>query len=239
MLSAACKCNKKLLVAEIDAFVPGAQRTGEYFKKGHLGRFFTSVCCNHRCYFSKERPQWFLDPEKSGGGMFSNVGLHRLAVTRSCLPGQKPVSVCASVSYQKDIRVEACTSALVRYKDGGAALYEEVGYYPKVPWANNGVHFVFEEGVVGWNDTKWLMVHKDGGMTSEAIGPYRLYEPIYENLISALQGRDYSPCACHYAEDVAIVRAAYESGRTGKEVVIRECEYKMDSPYCMQREPHG
>ena len=98
MLQAARRNGRILAVTDTAAYHPGALLTGARFRDGTLGRFLSGVHHNARFYFHQGRPAWFLDPATSGGGMFANVGLHRLAQTRACLPGLEPVTVSASVS---------------------------------------------------------------------------------------------------------------------------------------------
>ena len=90
MLQAARRGRCILAVSDTAAYHPGALLTGERFRSGTLGRFLSGVHHNVRFYFHEGRPAWFLDPAASGGGMFVNVGLHRLAQTRACLPGLEP-----------------------------------------------------------------------------------------------------------------------------------------------------
>jgi predicted dehydrogenase len=219
MLKAARQHDRHLGVAEIAGFQPGPARTGERFRAGDLGRFFTGSILNERFYFHEGRPAWFLDPAMSGGGMFSNVGLHRLAVARACLPGLTPVSVSASVSHLPEYRVEACTSALVRYREGGAMLYEEVGYYPRPEWLNAGTHFMFEAGIVMWDDRTWRMMTRKGAPIEEPLSPARTgYGPVYAQMLSAIRGERGGPEAWEYALDTAIAQAAYASAREGREI---------------------
>ncbi len=230
MLAAAKTNGRALIIAESAGHTPGAVRTGEKFARGDLGDFFTGSIINARSYFNEGRPAWFLDPAMSGGGMFSNVGLHRLAVARACLPGLTPVTVSASVSHQPEWEVEACTTAHVRYAEGGAMLYEEVGYYPRPEWLNAGVHFVFAEGIVSWDDEHWRMMRRDGTEIVEDLPADPGYLPIYENVLRAIRGEECRPQARGYAEDVAIVHAAYASARAGREIDLRTPERSLDAP---------
>jgi glucose-fructose oxidoreductase len=230
MLAAAKARGRALIVAESAGHTPGAVRTGEKFAAGELGRFFTGSIINARFYFNEGRPAWFLDPAMSGGGMFSNVGLHRLAAARACLPGLTPVAVSGSVSHQPEWKVEACTTAHVRYAEGGAMLYEEVGYYPRPEWLNAGVHFVFAEGIVSWDEQHWRMMRRDGQEIVEGLPAAPGYLPIYENVLRAVRGEEYGPSARGYAEDVAIVHAAYASAQAGHEVDLRTPEWSLDAP---------
>lgn len=229
MLRAARQCGRHLIVAETAGLQPGPALTGEKFRAGDLGRFFTGSILNERFYFHKGRPAWFLDPATSGGGMFSNVGLHRLAIARACLPGLTPVSVSASVSHVPEHRVEACTSALVRYREGGAMLYEEVGYYPRPEWLNVGTHFIFEEGIVMWDDKAWRAMPRKGSQIEEPLPPAGGgYGPIYAGLLRAIRGETCGPEAWEYAVDTAIAQAAYASAREAREIDLTRPPWVID-----------
>lgn len=225
MLNAAKSYNKHLIVTESAYFYPGPQRTGEKFQAGQLGRFFTGSIINERFYFHEGRPSWFLDPVMSGGGMFANVGLHRLAIAQAALPGLTPISVSGAVCHAKDYRIEACTSAIVKYKDGGSMLYEEVGYYPKPPWLSVGTHFIFEEGIVSWSDDTWRMMKRNGEQVEEPLDPSPGYAPIYASMLRAVRGEPYEPNARPFAVDTAIAQAAYASSRLNREIDLTSPEW--------------
>lgn len=222
MLAAADENKKHFMVSEI--WKAGAVHTGEKFVSGDLGKFFTGLHDNHRHrYFVPGRPAWFLDPAMSGGGEFANVGMHRLAQTRACLRGLKPIGVSASVCHVPEYRVEACTSALVRYEGGGAMLYKEVGYYNLPDWFVSQPHYVFEKGVVMWTQDTWHMMTRDGGNIEEPITAKGL--DVYGNMVRAIRGEEYEPHAWEFAEDVAIVQGAYASSRARKEIDLTQPEW--------------
>ncbi len=220
MLQAARRVGRILAVTDTAAYHPGALLTGERFRNGALGRFLSGVHHNARFYFHEGRPAWFLDPATSGGGMFANVGLHRLAQTRACLPGLEPVTVSASVSHVAEHPVEACTSALVRYREGGSMHYEELGYVPRPAWWHLDAHYVFEEGVVTFDDERWRLVTRDGAEREEPLAGGRApYEPVYRDLLRRLQGeKPLGPAGWESAADVAVVQGAYASAGTGRDV---------------------
>lgn len=229
MLEGAEKYKKHLIVTESASFYPGATLTGQKFAAGDLGRFFTGCFIAQRRYFSPSRPKWFLDPAMSGGGMWSNVGLHRLAVIRACLPGLTPVSVTGSVCHVPEYEVEACTSAFVRYGDGGSMLYEEIGYYPKTPWLNGGTHLIFENGIVMWDKTTWRMMTRDEIEIEEKLSTLEVANaPIYANMLRAIRGEDYAPKARELALDTAVAHAAYASSQMGRTISLDEPEWRIN-----------
>ena len=152
MLAAARQLRRHLVVAESASANPGTRLTGQRYTAGSLGAFLTGGMTSARFYFVPERPRWFVDPQVSGGGMFANLGPHRLAVTRTALPGLEAVAVSASTIHLQRFPVEACTSVMVRYGGGEAMLYQQLGYHHKPEWVSLGTHFVFEEGLVAWDD---------------------------------------------------------------------------------------
>jgi phthalate 4,5-cis-dihydrodiol dehydrogenase len=220
MLAAARNAGGMLAVAETAAANPGAARTGERFRSGDLGAFLAGSIANVRFYFDAGRPAWFLDPEASGGGMFANLGVHRLALARACLPGQLPMAVSAAMARLPGDPVEACTAALVRYRAGGAMLYEEVGTVPRPSWLAAGIHFVFERGIAGWDGSAWRLQGRDAAREEPLPPAGPLYAPVYGALATALRGGGPAPSAEGNALDVAVVRAAYESARDGIEIRV-------------------
>ena len=233
MLAAAERNDRVLHVSDSGAYTPGAARTGDRFRRGDLGRFLTGVFCNAREYFTPARPDWFLDPQTSGGGMFANVGVHRLAITRRCLTGQTPVAVSASVSRVPAYPVEGCTSALVRYADGGAMHYEELGYFrPPAHWPGDH-HYVFEEGIVTFDADSWRLADRHGRVAEERLHTDRAqaYGGVYRDLLRALHGDDLrGPDVYAYATDTVLARAVYTSAERGREVDLRAAEWALDQP---------
>lgn len=231
MIRVAVDCDRRLLVAETAGYDPGAVLTGRRLADGELGTFFTGASINSRFYFHGGRPAWFLDPALSGGGMFANVGVHRLSLTRAALPRMAPVSVSASVSHLTEHSVEACTSLIVRYAAGGSMLYEEIGYYERPDWLDTGRHFVFERGMVAWDQTTWRMMRRDGSQVAEPLPPVnQAYAPVYADVLSAIRGHDIRVSAAGNALDVAVAQAAYSSARTGHEVDLTAPEWRVVPP---------
>jgi len=220
MLAAARAAGRMLAVAETGAANAGAARTGERYRSGALGNFLAGSIANVRFYFEPGRPAWFLDPAASGGGMFANLGVHRLALARACLPGLTPSAVSAAMARVPAWPVEACATALVRYADGGSMLYEEVGTVPRPAWLALGTHFAFEEGIVAWDESAWRWQRRSGASEEPLPAPGPVYAPVYGELAAALRGEGPAPSAEGNALDVAVVRAAYESTRTGAEARV-------------------
>lgn len=230
MLQAARRARRVLAVSDTAAYHPGALRTGARFRGGTLGCFLSGMHHNVRFYFHAGRPAWFLDPAASGGGMFANVGLHRLAQTRACLPGLVPCAVSASVSHLGKYPVEACTSALVRYGGGGAMHYEELGYVARPSWWPLTTHYLFEEGMVTFDAARWRLVTRAGAEHEAPLEvPANPYTPVYLDLLRRLDGEAArGPEAWESAADVAVVQGAYASAEAGREIDLAAPGWRID-----------
>ena len=230
LLEAARRARRIVAVSDTAAYDPGALLTGARFRAGTLGRFLSGLHHNVRFYFHAGRPAWFLDAAASGGGMFANVGLHRLAQTRACVPGLAPCTVSAAMSRLAEYPVEACTSALVRYHGGGAMHYEELGYLAPPSWWPLTTHYLFAEGMVTFDAARWRLVTRAGSEHEEPLqAPDNPYTPVYRDLLRRLDGEAArGPAAWESAADVAVVQGAYASAAAGRETDLTAPPWRID-----------
>ena len=230
LLEAARRARRIVAVSDTAAYDPGALLTGARFRAGTLGRVLSGLHHNVRFYFHAGRPAWFLDPAASGGGMFANVGLHRLAQTRACVPGLAPCTVSAAMSRLAEYPVEACTSALVRYHGGGAMHYEELGYLAPPSWWPLTTHYLFAEGMVTFDAARWRLVTRAGSEHQEPLqAPDNPYTPVYRDLLRRLDGEAArGPAAWESAADVALVQGAYASAAAGRETDLTALPWRID-----------
>jgi predicted dehydrogenase len=224
MIAAAKESTRRLHVAEIALYAPLQWRIRELYLSGSLGRFLTGRIQSMRPYFTDNRPRWFLDPKLSGGGMFMNLGPHRLGVTRTCLPDLTPAWVDAQVITLHGQPVEAFVSARVGYREGGVIQLEQNGHFsPPKRWSGDPF-LVFEEAFVGWTGDGLCISRRDGSEQSESVTPLEdNYQPVYEDFVRGIAGE---PTLCppieDMATDIAIIRAIYESGKLNQRVTLED-----------------
>ncbi|MBT3275378.1 MAG: Gfo/Idh/MocA family oxidoreductase [Spirochaetales bacterium] len=224
MLETANENGRILYVSDSASYGKGQLLTGKKFQEGLLGRYFTGCVIGNRTYDLRNRPAWGLSVKGSGGGMFANVGVHRLAIARACIPGLVPRTVSGWVSRLPQHEIEACTSAIVKYDGGGAMHYENTGYFGAAPFGKT-MHFIFEEGIVAWEDRKWMIYNEGtGGLHEETLEPVEpVYVPFYRHFTRILEGdSDYRPKVYEYAVDTALAHAIYASSRAGNEINVLE-----------------
>ena len=220
MIAAAQKAGRCLKVAETAVFAPGPLRVGELFASDRLGRFLTGRIQQMRPYFTPHRPRWFLDPALSGGGMFMNLGPHRLGIVRTCLHNLTPEWVDAQVVTLPKQPVEAFVSARLGYREGGVMQFEQIGHFaPPQRW--RGDHYmVFEEAFIGFSGDSLEITWREGHQSDESHSPIEhVYKPVYEDWLRGIRGEQtHGPTAEDFAQDIAIIRAAYESGKCGQRI---------------------
>ena len=101
MINASVKSQKKLAVGHVQRFFLANRRVKEIVQSGELGR----LCMfeEHRSinYFAPERPAWFLDKNKAGGGIVMNYGAHALD-TLYYIVGEEACEICSSYGNLKN-----------------------------------------------------------------------------------------------------------------------------------------
>jgi len=128
MIAAAERSGKKLAVCHHQRFMPANRRVKELYESGELGE----LCMIHETrtidYFDSNRPKWFLDKKKSGGGIAMNYGAHTLDKIFS-LTGHNKAAVTAVVGNVKnDATIEGHAQTFLKFEDGLTATITFSGY---------------------------------------------------------------------------------------------------------------
>jgi len=234
MLDAATRAKKVLMVADGAYWMPAHRLAHMVTQEGRLGRFLFGGVRSYRFYFQESRPSWFLRSESSGGGMFINLGVHRIAAVR-CILGDDPEEkkVLASVHRMRpDSDIEAAAKVFVAYRGGQAVSYEEAGYAVPPKDYNYDFHMVFEKGIMRIMHDDFLVSDHDGKTKRyEAQREEFPYKPLYREALKAIHGdTDYYPTALHGIKDARIALAAYASEKQGTTIDLGDEEWKLEAP---------
>lgn len=221
----------KIVTTDSIYHLPKIKKAREIAKSGKLGRFISGSIINYKdYYFNPQRPKWFLQPEMAGGGELINVGVHRVAYIRSII-GSEEKTVKASVGFfEPGYKVEGNGLIFIGYRDGSAAIIEEIGYYKLHPNLDKCFHFNFEKGVINLS-RELNIVYKDGSIEYPKIPQEEVsgYLSHYKQLLTAIkEDRDPYPGAREGMMDVRIILAAYESAKTGKEIRLNTPNWELD-----------
>ena len=227
---AARKSKRKVMVADMAYHNPGILKARQIVASGRMGRFIMGSIINYRFYFTGDRPAWFLKKEKSGGGMLFNLGVHRMAVVRSVVPEEEAVVKASVGFFRKDCEVEGNGMIFIGYPDGTAVTLEECGYLELPEPLNKGMHFTFEDGILGDVAGNMWVSDRNGRIERPELSapPGGGYQPLYEALLSAIrEDRDPWPGMAQGTKDVRVILAAYESARTGRQVALTGPEWEV------------
>lgn len=180
------------------------------------GKFLFGTYMNHRDYMDPQRPAWFFDPDKSGGGQFMNIGVHRIAAVRRILgDSRKVLDVASSMQSTYDSKVETATQLFVKYDDGATFFYEECGFPPVSDAVSQKLHLVFEKGIL---NVELEYVEFRGPKCSvktpvSKLSSMEMYCALYRNFLAALRGEKVYPDFSHNAADVRLVLQSIMSSR--------------------------
>jgi len=232
LIVASKKAKKVIFPAESSYWMSSYRTARKIVKNGKLGKLLFGNFTNHRFYFAGSRPDWFLKSDTSGGGQFMNIGVHRAAAVR-CIIGDdyEEISVTASVHrINPEHDIEAATKAIVMYKGGEGITYEECGLFQPPSELSNGLHFVFEKGVLGIaTDHVWTS-DVNGHITRHkflAKADGGAYGPLYGEMLKAIRGEEHYPTFEHGAKDARIALAAYASARQKNIIQLREADWQI------------
>lgn len=236
VLEAADRAGVVLHVAEIAEHLPAVRLGKAQIEAGRLGRFLLGHCVNYRAYLTAQRPVWFLDPARSGGGQFLNIGVHRLAMVRTLLgeDGPEEVAVTASVFQpQRDAAIETAASVLVQYDDGACMHYEECGHLHPPEQLKPHLRMTWERGVLTITSDGLWWSDADGRTQHHAIDPAppgEMYAPVYGAFLDAIRHDGPRLKGREAARDARIALAAYAAARERRRINLREPAWTLYHP---------
>lgn len=178
------------------------------------------------------RGEWFLTPERSGGGAVIDLGVHRLDLALHMMGFPKPVSVhgetfsgigrAEAAKEGKVYECEDCGVALIRFEDG-KALFLEASYFLNCREENaQATRLYGERGGAEILEEAALYTIEDGELVEQPLGePASATRSVGEHFCNVIRGREeVIPTAEQALEAMRIMEALYESARTGEAVPL-------------------
>ncbi|MGL1890514.1 MAG: Gfo/Idh/MocA family oxidoreductase [Spirochaetaceae bacterium] len=122
------KFGVKLVIGHVQRYFPENILAKEIIDSGELGEVTTIMDCRNINYFSSDRPAWFLDKSRSGGGILMNFGAHSLDKLK-WLTGSKIKNIYGKVGNgEMGHNIEGHAQALVEMECGVTATLNYSGY---------------------------------------------------------------------------------------------------------------
>ncbi len=178
---------------------------------------------NFRHYFNDSRFKagWGISEQDGIGGMLLNVGVHRIGGMRM-IAGAPEISVAAITGKRPpEIPVEGDGSLFIRYANGSCGILQMCGYFATNPAVKNVCRIIAEKGIVELRPEPVFYNAAGERQSLEFDSSEGEYVRFYRELEIALSSGGKPPYSGEEAmRDVAVILAALESSRTGKEIAV-------------------
>ncbi|MHA6484185.1 Gfo/Idh/MocA family protein [Paenibacillus sp. strain BS8-2] len=213
------KAGVTLMVGHTQHYSPENRLAKKLLQSGELGTLVMINDRRHLPYNKPQRPDWFFEKAKAGGGILTNLGSHSIDKIQ-WLTNDYMTKVRASVDYnlgRGDI------------EGGGVAFFETSAGIPAIVCQSGYPGAAIDEtellftrgslrlrtGIGVWTST--------GGAYTE-VQAEKLEHPLgmqITDLIHAIESGEEPECSMAYSRSVvAAVESLYRSSELGKEVVI-------------------
>ncbi|MCU6708752.1 Gfo/Idh/MocA family oxidoreductase [Paenibacillus sp. J5C_2022] len=221
MNEAAARNGVILAVGHMQHYFPSMIRAREILRSGRLGKV---IMMNDRrwCnYFHPDRPAWFLERAKSGGGIVVNLGSHSLDKLQ-WLTDSRVDKVKASLTYYGDRGdVEGSANLFLETTEGVAASVSLCGYGQLYL---NETEFLLTGGQLKLLGSDQLRIYDGHSGEYEAVDTSDLPETFtaqWEDMLNAVQHSSELGISAEYGQSItAVVEAIYRSHATGREQAV-------------------
>lgn len=219
IMRAAESAGVRVLVGHTQQYMAENLFVRELIRKGWLGKVVMIHDVRHSNYFMASRPDWFLEKEKSGGGILANLGAHSIDKIQ-WLTDSLVRKVNAMTSYYGSRgNVEGSGMVMLELDNGIPATIVQSGYGGVL---RNETEIIFTGGMIKLLTGDSVWVSRDGTYermdVPKAATPFELQ---YADLLGAIRSGDETGCPPIYGRAViAALEAVYRSASTGKEQYV-------------------
>lgn len=216
ILQAVATAGVKLMVGHTQHYWPANIQAKQLIASGELGRLLAVHDTRHLYYYRDNRPDWFLEKAKAGGGILMNLGAHSIDKIQ-WLTDSRVHRVKASVTYEGprgDVEGSGCI--FLETDSGLSGVIVQSGYEgpPK-----DETELIFSHGMAKLISAKGLWISKGGEY--EQVEPIPEEDPFvlqFKDLLQAIGNEQDPDSSGEYARSViAALEAVYRSDRTGVE----------------------
>ncbi|MGG1573444.1 Gfo/Idh/MocA family protein [Fictibacillus sp. NRS-1165] len=209
----------KLMVGHIQQYQAVNQKAKEIIQSSELGQLVMINDSRHLNYFAKERPSWFFEREKAGGGILMNIGVHSVNkiqwLTESMITGVKAAITC----FGDRGNIEGSGLIFLEIDGGITATISQSGYKGA---AKDETEFIFTNGMMKLVGGKEIHVSRGGPyrevLLEKTEDPFFLQ---FNDLLKCIQKDQEPGCSGRDGRNVvAVMEAIYQSCETQREVIM-------------------
>jgi predicted dehydrogenase len=214
----------KAMVCHTQRYNAIYQTAKQYLKSADLGKLINISDILHYNYFWEGRPLWFLDPERAGGGIVMNYGVHQLDRIHFLTDSGATTRIFGHLDWEKDGIAVDSSYQIMGIMDTGVAYSALCTGYTG---PNTSItELTFTKGLLRCSlqdngiDTCGLWIGNNDHHfepVSVALTNDKMYYRQFRDFIDYLEGRtEQSPVSVDYAANmVRLVEAAKESHEKG------------------------
>ncbi|MEK4979491.1 Gfo/Idh/MocA family protein [Bacillus sp. FSL K6-6540] len=212
-------CGVMLMVGHTQHYSAENRIAKRYVQSGEFGRLVMINDRRHLPYNKPERPDWFFEKSKAGGGILTNLGSHSIDKIQWLIDGSI-TKIRASVDYglgRGD--VEGGGLAFCETSKGIPALICQSGY-PGA--AIDETEMLFTHGSLLLRTGIGVWISKGSAYTAVPVTrPQNSHVMQIRDLIQAIESGKEPECSMSYSRSVvSAVESLYLSSEQGTEVVV-------------------
>ncbi|CAG7637892.1 Gfo/Idh/MocA family protein [Paenibacillus allorhizosphaerae] len=221
MMAAVRRSNVRLMVGHTQHFIAENMLAKKIIadEAYRLGKLVMMNDTRHTAYYTAERPAWFLDKQRSGGGILFNLGSH--SVDRIMWLGSAKIAkVRALMSHYGSVGdVEGSGVVFLENESGVPSTLAQSGYGGV---QRNELELVFTEAMMKIVPGQGVWISRNGRY--EQIPVPREAAPFvlqYRELLASIEQEREPDCSMAYSRDIiAVLEGIYRSHELKSEVAI-------------------
>ncbi len=208
-----------MLVGQTQQYISQNLTAKALIKNAPLGTLISIQENRHTSYFTKQRPAWFLDKSKSGGGIMFNLGNHCIDKLQ-WLTDSRISRVQASLSYHADYPEMEASAAILMHTSAGVPCLVNLSGYEGI--SGEETVMTFTNGMLKIINHQAVYISIGGKYEAVPNPPAKNpFELQMRDLLDCIQENRQPYSSGAYAHSVVrAVEAVYESHLTAKEMII-------------------
>ncbi|WP_241243123.1 Gfo/Idh/MocA family protein [Paenibacillus whitsoniae] len=216
IIEAVRKAGVRMLVGHTQHYIAENIQAKRILSSGELGELVMIHDARHLNYFQDSRPQWFLEKDKSGGGILANLGTHSIDKIQWLTDSAVHKVSASTTHFGRRGDVEGSGIIYLELASGIPATIVQSGYLG----ANrNETEIICTGGMLKLLTGSSLWISRGGPYEQVAPEPIASsFELQYADLLEAIQAQHDPSCTPEYARGVIVaLEAVYRAAETGVE----------------------
>lgn len=204
----------KVLIGHTQQYLAEPLRARELMRSVDLGSLVMIREERHGHYFTPERPAWFLDKRKSGGGIFANIGVHSIDKIQ-WLTDSRIIRVRASLNFDTGIPDIEGSGLVYAETSTGVPVSMAIFGYPGEP--REVTELLYTNGMIRIDNHKAVWLSQGGSYQEIPVGPkVDSFVLQFRDLLAYIRDGRKPYATLDYGKSVIeVLEAIYRSHRTG------------------------